>query len=206
MKCSKCNTENRDGARFCMACGLRLATAAVAVASDEVVSAPDTTVPEEPSTPAGGPIPPEVSSQPSGEGPSGDEEPAVVTPAPEPSAPSAPEAPATDEAPPPTLPAGMPQDVMATAAEADLEEAEPPEPAVAATPVPVPTEPIQVSMPPAKELLPPLGPGTLIAGRFQAVEVLEHGAEANLYSAHDLAICPVWDDERVLSDEAYCSE
>ena len=49
-------------------------------------------------------------------------------------------------------------------------------------------------------------PGTVVAGRYEIVEFLESDADANLYSAHDLAICPRCRQERDRSDNEYCSE
>ncbi len=178
MKCP-CGKENREGARFCMTCGVRLATPAAAP------STPDTTGSEVPPTLTTEPIPlPD------------DEGPLSIAPAP--------------QTPPSMAPAELleetPQVLMVATAEQRIEEAKPPEPAEEAIPAPEPAEPIQAPVPPAAEVLSPLTPGTVVAGRFQIVELLESGVNANLYSAHDLAICPKCREERDQSDNDYCNQ
>jgi serine/threonine protein phosphatase PrpC len=197
MKCPSCGTENRKGARFCMTCGTQL------VRSSDAPSAPHTTRPEKPSTLVTEPIRPSDSDVST---PEEVTSPAVVpeeedlseempfgTPTPEIQRPVA----SSEE---------TRQDLIARIAQERIEIAEPPAPAEETSPEPQPTEPVGVTIPPAEDRLPPLEPGVLVAGRFEIVELLESDAGANLYSAHDLAICPRCHEERDLSDNKYCTE
>jgi len=63
-----------------------------------------------------------------------------------------------------------------------------------------------VVVPMVEECLPSLTPGTVVADRFEIVELLESDADVNLYSTHDLAICPMCRQERDQSDNEYCTE
>jgi len=199
MKCPNCGTENREGARFCMACGVRLAAPAAA-------STPDTTRPEVPPTLTTEPIPP------SGSGVSAREE--VASPSMVPGEvirdEEMPFSMLTPDVQPPVAPPepleGIPQDSVARTAQERIEMAKPPEPADEVVPKLQTAEPVQVTVPPTEDRLPPLEPGVLVAGRFEIVELLESDADVNLYSAHDLALCPMCRAERDQSDNEYCTE
>jgi serine/threonine protein phosphatase PrpC len=196
MTCPNCGTENRKGARFCMACGTQL------VRPSDAPSAPHATRPEEPSTLVTEPI------QPSDSDVSTLEE--VTSPAVVPEEDLGEEMPFGTPAPE-IQPAAAPseerrQDLIARIAQERIEVAEPPAPAEETSPEPQPTEPAGVTVPPAEDRLPPLEPGVLVAGRFEIVELLEPGADANIYSAHDLVLCPRCREERNQSDSEYCSE
>jgi serine/threonine protein phosphatase PrpC len=187
MKCPNCGKKNREGARFCLACGMRLA------APDEAPSSPDTGGAEVSPTLTTEPPPPsdsEVSTTEETAAPSivpGEETPGEETP----SAISMPESESPVAGAEPLEEA--PQAFAASTIEERLEEAKPP-------------EPVQAPVPPAAEVLPPLMPETVVADRFEILELLESDAGTNLYSAHDLAICPRCREERDLSDNEYCSE
>lgn len=198
MKCPNCGKENREGARFCMTCGVRLAAPAAAP------STPDTTGSEIPPTLTAEQIAPPDSDVSTAEE-------AVVPPA-------VPEEEIRGEEMPSSTPASEIQPTMAppretpqdfippTASEERLGGTEPPEPAEETSPEPQPTEPTGVTVPPAEDRLPPLEPGVVVADRFEIVELREPGADANLYSAHDLAICPRCREERDQSDNEYCTQ
>jgi len=198
MKCPHCNAENREGARFCLACGKRLAT------PEDASSASDTTRSEEPSALATGPTPPsdsDVSTTEKVASPAivpeeGIRDEGMPTLAPEVQPPVAPAAP----------PEETPRDLTVRTAEERIEAAEPPESAEEAGPEPEPAESVQAPVPSAGDVLPALTPGTVIAGRFEIVELLESDADVNLYSVHDLAICPTCREERDQSDDEYCTK
>ncbi len=217
MKCP-CGKENREGARFCVACGVRLVT-------------PDTTESEVPPTLTAEPIPPSdvstreavASPSPALEERTQDEGTPSVAPAPvvttqsviaseAKQSPSRKEEIASSQKPVLSEAEGMllamtqaeqlspaepleegAQDFMASTAEQRLEAAKP-------------AEPTQSPVPPAAEALPPLTPGTVIAGRFEIVELLGSDAGGNLYSAHDLVLCPSCREERDQSDDEYCTQ
>ena len=202
MKCSNCGTENREGARFCKACGERLTIPATAP------SARDTTRPDEPSTLVAEPIPPsvsdsDVSTTEEATGP-------VIVPEEETLGEETPLDTSAPEIQPPIVPAkppeATPQDLIARTAQERIEVTELPESAEAAVPGPGPAEPIQAPVPPAGDVLAPLPPGTVVADRYEIVELLEPGTDVNLYSAHDLAICPTCRQERDQSENEYCTE
>ena len=113
----------------------------------------------------------------------------------------------------------LPHDVTPSTTEEQVEETEPPEstpprdldapatePTEDAGPEPEPAALLQDTAPLPEEPIPPLPPGALIAGRFQIIEVLEPGIEVNLYSVHDLAICPVCSFEGNQPEDEFCSE
>ena len=166
MICPNCGKENREEARFCMACGVRLVT-------------PDTTGSEVPPTLATEPIPSESD---------------VLTAKEEVRDKEAPFGAPPPESQPPMVPLEeTPQDFIARTAEQRLEAAEP-------------AGPVQAPVPPAADVLSPLMSGTVIAGRFKIVELLESDPNINLYSAHDLTTCPRCREERDLSDNDYCTQ
>jgi len=246
VQCPNCATMNREGARFCLACGTRL------VMPDDEVATPDVTRPEEPPTltavvdtpslEVSPPAPPVEPQQPAlpGESP-----PEIITPTVDAtgeeisvSRPAVAEAAAAGEETavdtpalglrPAATPEGSlqpatlkesPHDVTTSTTEEQVEETEPPEstpprdldapatePTEDAGPEPEPAALLQDTAPLPEEPIPPLPPGALIAGRFQIIEVLEPGIEVNLYSVHDLAICPVCSFEGNQPEDEFCSE
>ena len=200
MKCPNCNAENREGARFCMTCGTQLVT------PGDTPSVPDSTRPEESSMLVAEPIPPsdsDVSTTEEATGP-------VIVPEEETLGEETPLDTPVPEIQPPTVSAkpseDTPQDSIALTAEERVKVAKPPELAGGAVPGPGPAEPVQAPAPPAGDVLVPLPPGTVVADRYEIVELLEPGTDVNLYSAHDQAICPTCRQERDQSENEYCSQ
>ena len=200
MKCLNCGTENREAARFCKACGTQLVT------SGDAPSVLDSTGSEVPPTLTKEPAPPsdsDVSTTEEATGPA--IAPVEKTPGEEATfgTPALEIQPATVSAKPSedTL-----QDIIAPTAEERVEVAKPADPIEGAVPEPEPAEPIQAPVPPPGDVLPPSPPGTVVADRYEIVELLEPGTDVNLYSAHDLAICPTCRQERDQSDNEYCSQ
>ena len=203
MKCPHCQAENREIARFCLACGKRL------VAPEAVASVPETARPGEVLASVGEPIgpldsdasateetgPPPITAEQEAQG----EEPPSDAPVPEAGSPTEPVEPLTVESPPET-----PQVAMARTAEERIERAAPAGGAEEAGPEPEPAQPAQVTAPPIEDLLPALAPGTVVAGRFEIVELLERGSEANLYSAGVLTACPACGFEGHQPEDEFC--
>lgn len=188
MKCPNCGKENRDAANFCMACGVRLAP------PDEALSAPESTgdaVPTTEPVPPSDVLPVEETAIPSTVPDEQIRDEGLLSSTPTPKA-QPPAVEPSEERPP---------DLAVPTAKERIEMAEPPEPVEQAPPT------LQPAGPPAEAHLPPLEPDTLVAGRYEIVELLESDAGANVYSAHDLAICPrCHEQRRDLSDNEYCSE
>lgn len=180
MKCPHCGAENRASARFCLACGRRL------VAPEEVAPAPDTEGTAAPT------VVPEQEVQ-GGEPPAG-------APLPEAGALTEPVEPLTAESPLETPPLAI-----GLTAEERIERAAPAGVTEEAGPEPESAPPAQVTAPSVEGLLPALEPGAVLAERFEIVEVLERGAEVNLYSACVLTACPSCGFEGRQPEDEFCS-
>ncbi|MDH7487090.1 MAG: protein phosphatase 2C domain-containing protein [Anaerolineae bacterium] len=107
----------------------------------------------------------------------------------------------TEESPPET-----PQPAPALTVEERIDRAAPARGAEEAGPEPEAAPPAQVTAPPVEDLLSVLEPGTKVAGRFEIMELLEHGAEANRYSARVLTICPQCGFEDNQPGDEFCRD
>jgi serine/threonine protein phosphatase PrpC len=216
MKCPKCQTENRDAARFCGACGARLVTGAVVAQPSEeglIPSPAEEAAAAESATKAG--LPSAIASR-SGE------------PANEVAARIREAAPLPPHAGPDPAPVvSLQQDTQAPAetsahvgALAPTEESattvSDPQAQLIAAPAAEVGEPISVTEPqasqtpapasPPAESLQPLSPGGRVAGRFEIVELLETTPEANLYLARDLGKCPSCGAVNNTPSEQFCAQ
>lgn len=179
MKCPHCGAENQASARFCLACGRRLPAPGEAPAPGTEGTAAPTVVPEQEAQ--------------GGEPPAG-------APLPEEEAPTEPVQPPLAEAPP-----EMVQVIPALTAEERMERAAPAEVVEEAGPEPEAALSAEVTAPLVEGLLPALEPGAVLGERFEIVEVLERGAEANLYSACVLTACPSCGFEGRQPEDEFCS-
>jgi len=158
MKCPHCQVENREGARFCLACGKRLA-------APEDIATPETEGPQEILTSPGEPMIGILDSEISAEeepGPPTTPEGEVQgegalseTLAPEAEPPKESEKPLVAEPP-----QEGPQVAAGLVAEERIQRAAPAESAAETGHEPESPPPAQVTAPPVKDVLSPLEPGT----------------------------------------------
>jgi serine/threonine protein phosphatase PrpC len=175
--CPSCRAENRDAAKFCIACGTRLVAAVVPPAA-EVVPVEEAAAEPEPE-PVAAVEPPVAEAPPVEE--------AAAEPVPEEAIdeePPAAEAPAVEEA------AGEPVSEEAIDEEPSAAEAPPVEETVVE---PVPEE-VAGGEPPIDELetvilLGSLPPGTVLEGRYEIVGVVARQADQATYRAYDRRRC-----------------
>lgn len=216
MECPNCHVENREWARFCRACGARLAPTPIA---DQPVGAGPTPTLIKETVPAKSAA---ISDQVGGV--AGEVELRIREAASLP--PSAGPEPALAASPPPG--AAAPVEPLAQVEAAALagegpslgpaQEAgpgaqlamAPPEATEAPTSPPGPQAQVAPVMPPAevglRPTLEPLPPGTSVARRFEIIELLEAKPDTNLYAARDLAMCPNCGATGNAPGEPFCGE
>lgn len=184
MECPHCQTANREGAHFCMNCGQPLPAAA-----DPLAGAPSS-----PSVTNAASRVAEPTSEPTEI--VDDRVASAASAGSEPAAAPAPDLPAPSDSGD-ALPASAEQlvaqdEASATQLDQDGGLLTGPDSTIASEPS---------TGAPA-----PLAAGEMIARRFQIVELLTTEAKANLYRAHDLAICPACNAEAMDTDDAFCPQ
>jgi serine/threonine protein phosphatase PrpC len=215
MNCPVCGTDNREGAKFCRGCGIRLTKGKALPAKTEGASVGETAV--------------EVESRemPTQEARPGEE--AVRTgSAEEASAAPVPEAGPSDAVTAAGVEAELEESVTELAEEKESKAA--PEPAVAATGEGAPAEQVEGAKVEQEPLLPeqpeaegaaeeevlafwreearpmtPVAPETVIEGRYAVVETLDVQEHEILYHAHDLQRCWQCGYEANDPESAFCA-
>ena len=190
-QCPHCGRENRPGAGFCAWCGGTLP----AVQNDAM--SPDRAQEESPASAQAAALREEPSE---GQEPHGEIEGAVMRDA---------EVPRPDGAP-----EGTPDDAPSGVGEGEREPppAEAPwvgRPTVKLVEPEAPEAPEALEVPEQDETpvsTTPLAPGTVVADRFEIVELVESSPEHNRYRARDLSRCATCGYEGNVPGDAYCAE
>jgi len=183
MECPNCRTENREGARFCRACGTRLAAASTA---DQPSSAQPTSAPgveAQPLPRAAPALEPTLSSE-------------ASTGVPGASSATVESRTATEQG---AWTEPMQETEPCAEKVATLEET-----TVQAMPAPGLQPQVAPAVFPA-ESFEPLLTGAIIAGRFEILELLRAGPDVNLYAAYDRGVCPQCGTSDNAPGEPFCN-
>ncbi len=200
MNCPACGADNREGARFCRGCGAAL------VEPPPGEEEPAAEAPEAPEAPVAKVEPDE---EPEPEEPAAEAETPEISPEESAAEPETPEASAEE-------PTFEPEAVEETPEpETEGDESVEPEPEGPVTsmpedkdiePAPEPEDDVLAFWRDEVEPLEPAEPGTVVAGRYELVEVLDVQDDEILYLAHDLDACWQCGFEGNAPDDDFCAQ